>query len=187
MSEYKLFLVLLGCRPAGRNTEQHDVYVGIATELKELIPEIKKFWKGAGSIHVDAWREVNVVDNYAITISEKKTTDAEVIEQLFFINLGGYKQDVFDEYHYKMLTVATSKNEAIATAKQSAFYLHTGFGEDATAHIDDKFGVDVDDIFDIKEILTEATKMQFSIKIEKLKTAFEADKITLGYFPLHSL
>ena len=38
-------MLLLGCRPTGRNTEQHDIYFGIAKSLKDLIPEIKSFWK----------------------------------------------------------------------------------------------------------------------------------------------
>lgn len=63
MADLKLFMVLLGCKPAGRHTEQHDIFFGVATSLKELVPEIKAFWKeGGDKIHIDAWREVTVVD-----------------------------------------------------------------------------------------------------------------------------
>ena len=71
MKEYKLFMLLLGCRPVGRNTEQHDIYFGIAENLKDLIPSIKSFWKSSGSIHIDAWRIVNNEDGYQIKITEK--------------------------------------------------------------------------------------------------------------------
>jgi hypothetical protein len=36
-----------------------------------------------------------------------QNTDTSSPEQLFFINLGGYKENEFEEYHYKMITVAT--------------------------------------------------------------------------------
>jgi hypothetical protein len=39
-----LFTILLGCRPAGRNTEQHDVMFGVANSLQDLIPQMKTFW-----------------------------------------------------------------------------------------------------------------------------------------------
>jgi Domain of Unknown Function (DUF1543) len=184
---YKLFMILLGCRPVGRNTEQHDIFFGIANELKDLVPEIKASWKNAGKIHIDGWIEVTNVDGFAISIVEK-ITEIKNDRNLFFLNLGGYKEDCFDEFHYKMLTVATTKAEAIATAKQTAFYKHTGFGKVATSHIDDKYGVDVDDIFEIKDILSEDVKNKFSIQISPNKLDNpNADKINLGYFKLDSL
>ena len=164
MEEYKLFMLLLGCRPIGRNTEQHDIFFGIAKTLKDLIPGIKSFWKSSGNIHIDAWRIVNNVDGYQIKITDKINVN-NAQKKLFFLNLGGYKKNEFDEFHYKILTVSKNKNEAIALAKKSAFYQHTGFGKIATSHIDDKFGVDVDDFFEIKDILTSADKITFSISI----------------------
>jgi hypothetical protein len=59
---------------------------------------MKAFWPEAkGKIHIDAWREVTIVDNFSIEIVAKKT----VSNNLFFINLGGYKENEFEEYHYK--------------------------------------------------------------------------------------
>jgi hypothetical protein len=55
MSPLKLFMVLLGCTPAGRNTEQHDVFFSIGSGLKDLIPDIVDCWPEAkGKIHIDA-------------------------------------------------------------------------------------------------------------------------------------
>ena len=59
--------------------QKHDIFFGIAKELRDLIPNIKAFWKGSGKIHIDGWIEVNNVDGYQITIVEKKqhtNTDA---------------------------------------------------------------------------------------------------------------
>jgi hypothetical protein len=184
---YKLFMLLLGCKPDGRNTEQHDIFFGIAKELRDLIPEIKSFWKGSGKIHIDGWKAVTNVDGYEVSISEKSAALTNT-NNLFFLNLGGYKENQFEEFHYKMLTIAQTKAHAISTAKQTAFYLHTGFGSIATSHIDDKYGVDVDDIFEIQDILPEEIKVTFSINISENKIeGLEEDKINLGYFKLDSL
>lgn len=186
MKEYKLFMLLLGCRPVGRNTEQHDIYFGIAENLKDLIPSIKSFWKSSGSIHIDAWRIVNNVDGYQIKITEKISAD-KTENKLFFINLGGYKENEFDEFHYKILTVSKDKGEAVSAAKKSSFFQHIGFGKLAVSHIDDKFGVDVDDIFEIKDILTATDKNTFSISITKSETELPNDVLNLGYFKLANL
>ncbi len=179
-------MLLLGCRPAGRNTEQHDIYFGIAKTLKDLIPSIKSFWKSSGNIHIDAWRIVNNVDGYQIKVTEKTNNTLDE-NKLFFLNLGGYKPNEFEEFHYKILTVSKDKSESIAAAKKSVFFQHTGFGKLAVSHIDDKFGVDVDDIFEIKDILTITDKMNFSISITKSKTKLPEDVLNLGYFKLANL
>ena len=63
----KLFMVLIGCKPQGRHIEQHDVYFGIAHELKALVPEFISFWPETnGKMHVDGWREVSQVDGQNI-------------------------------------------------------------------------------------------------------------------------
>lgn len=186
MDEYKLFMLLLGCRPAGRNTEQHDIYFGIAKTLKDLIPAIKSFWKSSGNIHIDAWRVVNNVDGYQIKVTERTTNKTEE-NKLFFLNLGGYKENEFEEFHYKIFTVSKDKNEAIAAAKKTTFYKHTGFGKLAVSHIDDKFGIDVDDIFEIKDILTPKDKLYFSVNINKVEAELPEDILNLGYYKLSSL
>ena len=164
MLQPKLYMILLGCKPKGRHTEQHDIFFGIATSLKELIPDMEAFWPGSGKLHIDAWREVTRVENYSVNIIEKNPTTysgkSQPDKQLFFINLGGYKKQEFEEYHYKMLTIGTEKSEAIQQAKQTAFYKHTGF-QGADSHIDDKYGIDVDDIYQVEDILSKQLKNLF--------------------------
>ncbi len=133
----KLRFLLLGCKPNGRNTEQHDSFFGIGNSLKNLLPQIENFWPDAGKIHIDSWRTVTAVDGYSIKIVAKEEAPANTQNKLFFLNLGGYKPNDLEEYHYKLLAVAKDKGEAVAHAKQTAFYLHTGFSG-ATSHIDDK-------------------------------------------------
>ena len=182
----KLFMVLIGCKPDGRHTEQHDIFFGIANEMKELIPEFEKFWPEAkGKMHVDGWREVTQVDGQTVQIIERTQKSKTATHQLFFINLGGYKKEEFEEFHYKLIVASTDKSAAIKIAKQTAFYKHTHF-DGAASHIDDKYGVDVDDIYTIDEILAAATKEQFAIQLTTATTP-HLDQLHLGYFKLNAL
>lgn len=178
-------MLMLGCRPEGRNTEQHDMFFGIGQQVRDLIPAIKAFWPEAkGNIHVDAWREVTQVDGYSISVVPKEEAAAGA-EKLFFLNLGGYKPGEFDEFHYKMLAVAPDQAGAVKQAKLTAFYKHTGF-KGATSHIDDKFGVDVDELLEVKDILSVEEKARYSLQITPSDSAAE-DVLYLGYFQLHKL
>jgi hypothetical protein len=182
----KLFMCLIGCTPNGRNTEQHDVFFGIASTVQDLIPAFYKFWPEANEkIHLDAWREVSQVDEYKVEVLQREDYQQQVQEEprLFFINLGGYKKNEFDEFHYKMLIAAKDKGFAIRKSKETAFYKHMGF-KGATSHIDDKYGVDVDDLHEISDILPEEMKKKFIIKLSPADAVNE-DELHLGYMPLH--
>ena len=80
-------MLMLGCKPKGRHTEQHDIFFGIATSLKNLIPELQAFWPEAkDKLHIDAWREINYVDGYRVEVISG--ADHAVNEpHLFFLNL----------------------------------------------------------------------------------------------------
>ncbi len=182
----KLYMVLLGGKPKGRHTEQHDMFFGIAETLKDLIPQFNQFWPEAkGKMHVDGFREVNQVDGQQINIVPRGNEKPGATHQLFFINLGGYKQDEFEEFHYKMVVAATNKAEAIKQAKQTAFFKHTHF-EGANSHVDDKYGIDVDDLYTIDEVLPENTKEQYAIELTAVEQE-EKDELHLGYFKFDSL
>ena len=188
MEDIKLYMLLLGCKPKERFTEQHDIFFAAGQSLKDLLPDILAFWPGPHKIHIDAWRRVTEVNGYRIHLVPKETATKEALRkngQLFFLNLGGYKADEFEEYHYKMLVVAKDKAGAIEKAKQSAFYKHTGFNG-ASSHIDDKYGVDVDDLYEIEDILPTTIKENYCIEIEQVADS-EKDQWHLGYTKLSSL
>lgn len=108
-----LHMIMIGCTPKGRFTEQHDIFFGVGTSLKELIPDMISFWPEAeGKIHIDAWQKITQCDGYTIEVIPKEQLILQD-EQLFFLNLGGYKENEFEEFHYKVLTVAKNKAEAI--------------------------------------------------------------------------
>lgn len=179
----KLFMILLGCKPKGRYTEQHDLFFAVAESIAALKTEIAEFWpESDGKIHIDAWREVSAVGGYSLKILPAGEVQAPNSNRLFFINLGGYRKGEFDELHYKMLVVADTIAEASRQAKETAFYKHTGF-EGAVSHIDDKYGVDIDDIFNVEDVLSAAIKSRVHVYIEADSHAKE-DVLHLGYLPL---
>ena len=185
MESLKLFMLLIGCKPRGRHTEQHDIFFGIGRSLEDLKEDIYLFWPEADKkLHIDAWREVTLVDGFSVNILPRgeKLRSHKQAPKLFFLNLGGYKQNEFEEYHYKMIVACTEKGEAIRRAKHTAFYLHTGF-EGASSHIDDKYGIDVDDIYEIEDILPQRLKSEFCISLSRSAETHE-DDIHPGYIKL---
>ena len=175
-------MLLIGASPQERNIEQHDIFFGIGDSIKDLIPDVIAFWPGNNKLHFDAWREVTSVNGYKIEVVLKSENKQDSAFKLFFINLGGYKQNEFEEFHYKMVIAAADKSEAINQSKQTAFFRHTGF-KGATSHIDDKFGVDVDDIYEIADILPADSKEKYSILVSPADSPAE-DEVNLGYFKL---
>lgn len=185
LSTPKLYFLLLGCKPPGRHTEQHDVFFGIGNSLTELVPAMNAFWPEAKkNLHLDAWREVQSVQGYSIRVrlkTEPSNSDSEL--KLFFINLGGYRKEEFEEYHHKLLIVAKDLPAAAAQAKQEIFYKITGF-KGASAHIDDKYGIDVDEAYEVEELLSAAFD---NYALDIIAEEGIADEIHLGYLPLWKL
>jgi hypothetical protein len=182
----KLYLLLLGSKAANRNVEQHDYFFGIAHNLKELIPDIKAFWPEAGdSIHIDAWREVNKVDDYQIEVVSKDQQVTPSENKLFFINLGGYQASKMEEQHYTILTVQNDRANAISESKKTVFF-KTNTLKGATSHVDDKYGIDVDEVYQIEDILIPEHKEKYQVVITKEKSLPD-DEIHPGYLRLNKL
>lgn len=181
-SNLKLYMVLLGCTPKGRLTEQHDIFFGIGKSVQRLVKDIYAFWPDGGRLHADSWREVTHINGYTISIVPKN--EAVIIkEKLFFVNLGGYRPGEFEEYHYKTLIVAKSMAAAVKEAKKSTFFKHYTLGTiEGASHIDDKYALDVDDIYAVEDILAPHLKEKFSISISKNKGT--NDELHIGYLKL---
>ncbi|MGV3762416.1 DUF1543 domain-containing protein [Parapedobacter sp.] len=184
MADLKLYMLLLGCKPRGRHTEQHDVFFGIGNSLNDLVPDMIDFWpEAAGEIHIDAWREVSAVDDYSVSIGLRSSVlEAEDQRKLFFINLGGYKENDFEEYHYKCLSVGLTAAVAIRQAKEQTFWKHR-----ISSHIDDKYGIDVDDVYEIEEVLASHLKEKYVVIIEPSSSTQVADELHPGYLKLSKL
>lgn len=183
-------MAIIGCKPPGRFTEQHDVFFGIGSSMKALVPDMLRFWPEAkGRIHVDAWRCVSQVEGRSITVLPAHgvvEAERQAARKLFFINLGGYKPGEFEEYHYKMLALGTDSGAAVRKARQTAFYKHYGFAG-AEAHVDDKYGIDVDDVYAIQDILDPFYRQQYRIGISEARQPLPEDALHIGYFRLDKL
>lgn len=192
--EPKLFMILLGARPKGRFTEQHDIFFGIANRLEDLVEEIIASWpETKGKLHVDAWRLVTAVNGRAIKILPASAPETLLTNKsnLFFVNLGGYKEGEFDEFHYKILVVAPGMESAKAASKKTSFFKHYNLKKSvqhpqATAHIDDKYGIDVDDIYAVTEILDKKYKSNYKVSIGEV-TGLPDDDMHLGYLKISDL
>ena len=190
-----LYMIQLGGRPKGRLIEQHDIFFGVANQVNELIADINNHWPEVkNKWHIDSYRAISKVDNYAIKLVESNI-QAECANdlKLFFINLGGYQQDSFEEFHYKLLIVADSQADAVKQAKQSEFYKQFTFKDkaspfNAASHIDDKFEVDIDDIYNVNDLISNV-----KIIIEPLARAIDEaisiveDKEYIGYLSIKNL
>lgn len=188
-----LYMVQLGGRPKGRLIEQHDIFFGVANQVKELIADIDSHWPEVKSKwHIDSYRAITKVDNHVIRLVESnEQVESNHDLKLFFINLGGYQQGSFEEFHYKLLVVAASQADAIKQAKQSDFYKQFTFKDktspfNAASHIDDKFEVDIDDIYNIGDLLSNVQLLIEPISDTDDLDVME-DKEYVGYLSIKNL
>ncbi|QBR13106.1 DUF1543 domain-containing protein [Sphingobacterium sp. CZ-2] len=203
-----LYMLVIGGKPLGRHIEQHDVFFGIAEELKDLVPAMKAFWPEMdGKMHIDSWRKVSRVGGFKVFVKERMDENEEdsdldkrghvaLRDNLFFVNLGGYKPNDMEEYHYKQLVVAKDLAEASRIAKQTVFWKHH-----ESSHIDDKYGIDVDDIYNVEDLLTEEMKGKYKLVFEEVVGGdgegdgemgdvadnSSEDKLEVGYLKLSKL
>ncbi|TKC09730.1 DUF1543 domain-containing protein [Pedobacter frigoris] len=183
----KLFMVLLGSKAPQRNVEQHDYFFGIAPSLSRLVPQLKAFWPEAGSsLHIDGWREINLVDGYQVKVIEKNNTIASDVHKLFFINLGGYQTGKLEEQHYTMLCVKPDTAQAVQDSKKTIFF-KSNSTKGANSHIDEKYGIDVDDIYRLDDILSPDLKKKYQIQVSPADIEIPEDQIHLGYFKLDKI
>ena len=187
-----LYMVQLGGRPKGRLIEQHDIFFGVANQVSELIDDINQHWPEVkNKWHIDSYRAITKIDNFVIKLiesSEQIKSSADL--KLFFINLGGYQQGSFEEFHYKLLIVAPNQADAIKQAKKSEFYKQFTFKDetspfDAASHIDDKFEVDIDDIYNVNDLLSNV-----QLVIESISDTDDLvieDKEYVGYLSIKNL
>jgi len=215
--ELALFSILLGCKPRGRNVEQHDVFFGVAEKLDDLSVNIKEFWyktilnelgdalkkqlPGLDSgllkknllatlsrrdkVHIDAWTKVEYVDGYKVNIQPKSIATGDSEQKLYFINLGGYKENEFEEYHKKLFVVAPAVSEALGKMMTEDFmvsYSPASLGIQGSAHLDDqyKIGFEADDIVCISDVIGN----DYVLTLEKVDSP-RANEMVVGYTQLN--
>lgn len=184
MDKKKIFMVLLGCKPAGRNTEQHDIFFGVGEKLADLKEDMVKFWPEAETeektLHIDVWKEIKCVDGYKITAFPLRSGEnIKAKRSLYFINFGAYTPNEFEEDHKKILVVAESIELAKVAALKHPFYKNGQKEKPGSrSHIDDKF--DIDDVIKV-DIPGHRIALE---KVSKIKAAHLETPIHSGYLPM---
>lgn len=198
-----LYMLKIGARPHGRLIEQHDVMFVVANSLSETIDVVNQHWPEVkGKWHLDAWRVVNRVGDYHISLmaptSAKDTANLPSVDdsalKLYFINLGGYLPNQFEEFHYKTLVVADSVAKATAQVKKSAFYRDYTFSNAepaldgvATSHVDDKHALEVDEIHSVAGLLPNGFKLVIRALNTAEKLQIPDDHLHIGYLSLKQI
>ncbi|GAF59611.1 LOW QUALITY PROTEIN: hypothetical protein JCM18902_2480 [Psychrobacter sp. JCM 18902] len=190
-----LFMVQLGGRPKGRLIEQHDIFFGVANQVSELINDINNHWPEVNNKwHIDSYRAITKVGNHTVKLIESDNQAANDNGlKLFFINLGGYQRGSFEEFHHKLLIVAATQAEAIKQAKQSTFYKEFTFKDkdspfNAASHIDDKFEVDIDDIYNVNDLISNVQILiEPTIHNSHELANADKDKDYVGYLSIKNL
>lgn len=112
----KLFMVLVGGHTPTSNLEVHDMRFVAGAKIEDTYEALRNEWWGdPATLHIDVWAEIRQIDKYNVTLSTFPCTGKE---KLYFINLGGYVADLFDEIHKNVLVVETSMPRARARAKE---------------------------------------------------------------------
>jgi hypothetical protein len=178
-----LYMVILGCNPPDRFTEQHDVFFGIAENIVGLKQAMYDFWPEADEkLHIDSYRVVRKVGEYGVKVLQRDHSIVENDVRLYFLNLGGYKPNDMEEYHYKQLVVASSIKDAVNVAKKNVFYKHYD-----SPHIDNKYGIDVDDMYLVNDMLPKAMRETYKIVLDTNVQNLIEDELTIGYLKLSDL
>lgn len=200
----QLLMLKIGATPPGRLIEQHDVMFVAAKTLGDVLPAVNAAWcEVRGKWHIDAWRTVTRVGDYSVAlvceaVSRQDRQDSAPSQpsapQLFFINLGGYLPNQFDEYHHKLLIVADSRARAIAQAKTSAFYHDYSFINSsptisgvATSHVDNQLTLDVDNIHNVQDLLAPNYRLHIRKLTPEQQATLPHDDQHIGYLSLKQL
>ena len=93
----KLFAIYLGGRAIKCNTELHDVVFSCGNKIEDTYKDLLDKWFGLPDrLHIDSWVELKYVDGFEVVLSNDKPISKN---KLFFINLGAYDINKFEELH----------------------------------------------------------------------------------------
>lgn len=164
----------------------------MAKALKKAIPgfdvytfgdEMLQKWSHRNKVHIDAWMKVEYAHGYNISIRPKVDSKTDSAQKLYFVNLGGYKEGEFEEFHKKLFVVATGVTDVVAQLRTHPFmkeYTPPALGTKAKAHFDDKHKIEfeADDIVCVEDVLS-----NYEIVLQKKDIASENETM-IGYVPL---
>lgn len=186
-------MIMLGCKPEGRNTEQHDIMFAVAETIDGCKQQILDFWPQVQNgpddklpeqkIHIDCYMQIDQVAGYAVSVDIATEIPKNSLG-LYFVNLGGYTLGKFAEFHKPLLIVANTLKEATVFAMQDSFVTEHGGISGAKPHRDDEFKIstepDADDYFQINI-------PGYSINLIPNPGVLDSEPIITGYYKLSRL
>lgn len=104
-----LYMIHLGGKVEDCNLEIHDVQFIAADHIDQTIEILKKNWYGkAEKLHIDSYKQLIGADGFALRLTGKKPESGK---KVFFVQLGGYRRDTYQELHEVGLLVGDSLQE----------------------------------------------------------------------------
>ena len=155
----KLFSVFLGGRADKCNTELHDVVFTLGEKIEDTYIDLLGKWFGLSDrLHIDSWVDLNIVEGYKICLSKQKNKSKK---KLYFVNLGAYEKNRFEELHESKFMVDVNK---INVKKRAKELLLVGKKQ---VHLDDLY--DVDDCIEVKKVSGYYINLERTSKHSNLK------------------
>lgn len=163
MADEKLFVVIVGGYPDGAHVEVHDVRFVVGRDLPDCFDDLKAQWWGPQKrFHIDAWGVLEWADGFDVAISNGVALESP---RLWFVNLGGYLSDRFQEMHKNVFVVADTAAEAKTRALNMA-------PDWSSAHRDVLF--DVENTIDVASTLAADFQISLTPAAEEKPFLFEA-------------
>ena len=163
----KLFAIYLGGRAKKCNTELHDVVFSYGNKIEDTYIDLLEKWFGQPDrLHLDSWVILNYIDGYEIILKKTKSFDNN---KLYFINLGWYDPNKFEELHESKFMIGSTDKEVKKRAKSSLLIGST------QVHTDDLY--DVDDCIEINRV----GKYYIHLKKSSIRKELEFNN---GYYPI---
>lgn len=155
----KLFSVFLGGRADKCNIELHDVVFTLGEKIEDSYNDLLGKWFGLPDrLHIDSWVEINMVEGYKVSLSKEKN---KTNKKLYFVNLGAYEKNRFEELHESRFMVDINKINVKKRAKKQLL-----IGKEQV-HLDDLY--DVDDCIEIKKVSGYYINLERTLKNSNLK------------------
>ncbi len=155
----KLFSVFLGGRADKCNTELHDVVFSIGEKIEDTYIDLLDKWFGLPDrLHIDSWVDLRIVEGYKVSLSKKKNKSNK---KLYFVNLGAYEKNKFEELHESKFMVDINKINVKKRAKELLL-----IGKEQV-HLDDLY--DVDDCIEIKKVSGYYINLERTLEKDNLK------------------
>jgi hypothetical protein len=176
-----------------KNFWYNNIIDEVSASLKKQLPGLDnqqfsstllKTLSRRDKVHVDAWMKVEYASGYKVQIRKKHSEPQEDNLKLYFINLGGYKENEFEEFHKKLFVAATAVSDALQQVMHHPFmkeHSPAELGIAGGAHLDDqhKIEFEADDIV----CVSDAIGNEYELVLEKADSPKE-NEMAIGYVRL---